>query len=82
LEFSSAEPRTCNPINSNSYSNHCVAKCHHLSGAMWLDYYFGTVTVATSQRRSTMAVNSGQRRSTVVDHCEPPPDHRSTVVDR
>ncbi|GJW86148.1 hypothetical protein Tco_0161488 [Tanacetum coccineum] len=47
-----------------------MATCHHLSGAKWHDDCSGTITVATAgplinsgQRRSTVAVNRGQRRS-------------------
>ncbi|GJY76072.1 hypothetical protein Tco_0481188 [Tanacetum coccineum] len=57
-----------------------MAMCHHLSGATWHDNCSGTVTGATSQRRSTMAVNDGERRSTMTFHSEPPPSHRRTTT--
>nr|GEW39893.1 hypothetical protein [Tanacetum cinerariifolium] len=60
------------------------ATCHHVSCATWQGSTVtitGTTTGAIDgQRRSTLAVNSGQRRSTVEDHRKPSSnDHRTTA---
>nr|GFC91458.1 hypothetical protein [Tanacetum cinerariifolium] len=53
-----------------------------MSGATWLSSCSGTVTGATTQRRS-MVANDSQRWRTTVNHSRtttrPPSDHRSTT---
>ncbi|GJZ01140.1 hypothetical protein Tco_0519101 [Tanacetum coccineum] len=53
-----------------------MATCHHLSGATWPVSSHRT----TSQRRSMMAFNGGQRWSTVANHRRPSLDHRQTTT--
>ncbi|GKE30482.1 hypothetical protein Tco_1445866 [Tanacetum coccineum] len=57
-----------------------MATSHPVIGATWPVNSSSTGAGATDQRRSTVAVNGGQRQSTAADHREPPSDlHRTTV---
>ncbi|GJT67751.1 hypothetical protein Tco_1019231 [Tanacetum coccineum] len=57
-----------------------MAMCHLLSGATWPVSHHQSHRRTTGQRRSTVAVNSDQRRSTVANHRLPSPDHRRSTT--
>ncbi|GKC33248.1 hypothetical protein Tco_1040542 [Tanacetum coccineum] len=57
-----------------------MATCHLLSGATWPVSRHQSHCLTIGQRRSTVAVNGDQRRSTMANHRLPSPDNRLTTV--